>query len=1065
MNNKGFTMVELLVSMAIMGLLIIMAFPTIRAIQTNNNKTKYEEYGKTVLSASKLYTDSYEEDLFDLNETNAMKSIDLNELVKKDLLKDISVSDTTCLNGSSVNIIKYKDDYTYCLNLLCTVGGKEVYSKISKEGKCKDLTIYTVAYSSPGQADYVVSVVDGEKHTVLSPEAAHISIPKGKKFVQWNESGIIGSKKPGNIITVDSNVRFTPQFDALNYKVRYKSSISGASGSMPDQNCTVGKSCKLLPNKFIKDYYTFDNYKYNGKTYKVDSDMKNVFNITKDNQIVEVNATFRKNLLTLNYNSNGGVLTPGRNQKCPALAGCKKSECIWPQLRGCKNKSGLIYQGKDNFDVLYNANYSSAGIRDYRSSGSLYLTKTGCSSTDNWLVGSNNSSKKINSLKKYTSGTDFFKEAGIDDTIKKGDATLNLYAEWKCPTYTLTIKKDDNINSVKMDGVNTTSKKVKYGTTVKVEVGAKDYYHAKWADNNSTATSRSVKVTKDMTLTVKSVKNQLVINQYSAGGKLTPGNRQLCRKLAGCGNNECLDNPEANNSNEVAKCKNASGLIYVGSPDTYDTTVYNKDGLRDYATKSGATLYLTRTNCTATKYWHVGSEYSSTKIHEDNKYKNAAEFVKACGASYSNDFKKKNISINLYAGWDCPNEIKCSAGKYLPKNKTSCAVCTAGKYCPGGTFKKNTSKDQGINACPSGYGNSAAGSKKIEDCYIIVSAGKYIKTKKKADQTPCGNGTYKAKHNVNYGSVSSCSNCPNGYRDGNGTTAQSNCIKKVAAGHYLKTAKDTAIKKCSAGYYRVAHSVKYGNKSACGKCPNGYGNSAEGSTAAKYCYRKNTATFSYLRGAESWNNSDDKIVTKSCKQYYPAESCQVTAPNHKDIPGQSHCGRKYNTLIINKGWNTDSTAKKGGKSTGTKINLSSNITYYSVYLPNSNYLNKNTALKVDGADNSHLSIGGTTDGVTCGKGSPNVYNRNQPKEDGYNTLHSYTLENAYIYWSGTWLVNTEDRPYDENYLYIVGKPINSNGKNAKENHVCKQRRSITDPYNVYADCPSAAYIKAQQLDW
>ena len=164
-NNKGFTMVELLVAMAIMGLLIIMAFPTIRAIQSNNTSTKYKEYGKAALSASKLYVDSYEEDLFDLNDNNGMKSIDLNDLVKKDLLKDISMSDSTCLNGSSVNIIKYKDDYTYCLNLVCSTGGKEVYKEISKEGKCKDLTLYKVTYSN-GSTNHVVSVVQGNNHTI-----------------------------------------------------------------------------------------------------------------------------------------------------------------------------------------------------------------------------------------------------------------------------------------------------------------------------------------------------------------------------------------------------------------------------------------------------------------------------------------------------------------------------------------------------------------------------------------------------------------------------------------------------------------------------------------------------------------------------------------------------------------------------------------------------------------------------------------------------------------------------------------------------------------------------------
>ena len=39
-NKKGFTMVELFVAMAIMGLLVIMAFPTIRSIQMNNQEKK-----------------------------------------------------------------------------------------------------------------------------------------------------------------------------------------------------------------------------------------------------------------------------------------------------------------------------------------------------------------------------------------------------------------------------------------------------------------------------------------------------------------------------------------------------------------------------------------------------------------------------------------------------------------------------------------------------------------------------------------------------------------------------------------------------------------------------------------------------------------------------------------------------------------------------------------------------------------------------------------------------------------------------------------------------------------
>ena len=252
MKNKGFTMVELLVAMAIMGLLIIMAFPTIRAIQSNNTSTKYKEYGKSALSASKLYVDSYEEDLFDLNDNNGMKSIDLNDLVKKDLLKDINISDSTCLNGSSVNIIKYKDDYTYCLNLICSTGGKEVYTEISKEGKCKDLVLYNVTYSY-GSTHHDVSVIQGNNHTVLTPGAANISIPNGYKFVSWINSNI-GEKKPGNVIEVNSDIEFTPKLESLKYIIRYKSSLDGTI-IMEDQPCTVGQSCKLKANTYSKDYY------------------------------------------------------------------------------------------------------------------------------------------------------------------------------------------------------------------------------------------------------------------------------------------------------------------------------------------------------------------------------------------------------------------------------------------------------------------------------------------------------------------------------------------------------------------------------------------------------------------------------------------------------------------------------------------------------------------------------------------------------------------------------------------------------------------------------------------
>ena len=116
---KGFTMVELLTAMAIMGLLVIMAFPVIRAIQINNKNTKFEEYGRAAISASKLYTNSYGEDLFEPEIDNQFTTITFSDMAKKDLIKDINMEDATCINDSSVVVVKYKDDYTHCLHLVC----------------------------------------------------------------------------------------------------------------------------------------------------------------------------------------------------------------------------------------------------------------------------------------------------------------------------------------------------------------------------------------------------------------------------------------------------------------------------------------------------------------------------------------------------------------------------------------------------------------------------------------------------------------------------------------------------------------------------------------------------------------------------------------------------------------------------------------------------------------------------------------------------------------------------------------------------------------------------------
>lgn len=63
-NRFGFTLTELIVVIAIMGVILILALPQVANIQRANKDSKYETYQKSLETAAKLYVDSNTKDLF-----------------------------------------------------------------------------------------------------------------------------------------------------------------------------------------------------------------------------------------------------------------------------------------------------------------------------------------------------------------------------------------------------------------------------------------------------------------------------------------------------------------------------------------------------------------------------------------------------------------------------------------------------------------------------------------------------------------------------------------------------------------------------------------------------------------------------------------------------------------------------------------------------------------------------------------------------------------------------------------------------------------------------------------
>lgn len=120
-NNKGFTLVELLVTIAIFGIIVGMSIPLIGNIKQRNNQRKYDVYGQAMLASSKVYKNDYGDDLFG-HKNSGCAVVTLHQLIEKKIIKDFPDKNITCddpNNDSKVQIVKINKKYGYSYQLKC----------------------------------------------------------------------------------------------------------------------------------------------------------------------------------------------------------------------------------------------------------------------------------------------------------------------------------------------------------------------------------------------------------------------------------------------------------------------------------------------------------------------------------------------------------------------------------------------------------------------------------------------------------------------------------------------------------------------------------------------------------------------------------------------------------------------------------------------------------------------------------------------------------------------------------------------------------------------------------
>ncbi len=140
-NRRGFTLIELIGVITIIGLLLLIVFPSTMKLIEQNSKKKYNYYYDVIEKAALVYANSITDELGGIYGNGCVET-DLATLIKENFVKTFEDEEVTCDTPESsenvkVKITNEKGKVKANVSLVCMKGTKVVYeNNVKKEGSC-----------------------------------------------------------------------------------------------------------------------------------------------------------------------------------------------------------------------------------------------------------------------------------------------------------------------------------------------------------------------------------------------------------------------------------------------------------------------------------------------------------------------------------------------------------------------------------------------------------------------------------------------------------------------------------------------------------------------------------------------------------------------------------------------------------------------------------------------------------------------------------------------------------------------------------------------------------------